>query len=222
MERSVTDQTESLEEGRSPALPRCRSTRSTRKAATDFVLAVIALIVFAPLLLVVALAIMLDSRGPVLFRQRRTGLDGKMFHIYKFRSMHVLEDGGEIRHASRGDHRVTRVGAVLRRTSIDELPQLLNVVKGDMSLVGPRPHAVAHDQFYSSLVEGYAGRFRAKPGITGLAQVEGRRGEIQNIADMRARVALDQKYIDEWSFSTDLAILARTVRLVFSNDPQAY
>src|SRR6202012_3435704 len=132
------------------------------------------------------------------------GSGAKPSRVIKFRSMTVLEDGGAIKHAAKGDKRVTKIGRFLRRSSIDELPQLINVLKGDMSLVGPRPHAIAHDQYYGALIPHYVHRFRAKPGITGLAQVNGLRGEIHSLDGMVDRVAMDNTYIDEWSLGMDV------------------
>ncbi len=185
--------------------------QSISKRALDIVGAGFGLIFFFPFLCVIALLIKLTSRGPVFFRQRRTGYGGSIFSIYKFRTMSVLEDGDEVTHATRGDGRTTAFGAILRRSSLDELPQLINVLKGDMSLVGPRPHAVKHDVYYGGLVSGYNLRFCAKPGITGLAQVSGYRGEITSIQNMSDRVALDLAYISTWSFALDVKILVRTV-----------
>ena len=153
---------------------------------------------------------MIESDGPVLFRQRRTGRDGRTFVIYKFRTMHVLEDGDDVVQATRDDCRTTSVGRFLRRTSIDELPQLLNVLRGDMSLVGPRPHAVAHDQYFLQTVPAYKFRFHCKPGITGLAQIHGFRGEVRDIRHMEDRIARDLEYIENWSLALDIRILFLT------------
>jgi putative colanic acid biosysnthesis UDP-glucose lipid carrier transferase len=188
-----------------------RSNRSWLKRVLDIVGAVGGLIFLAPFLLLVALAIRLESPGPVLFRQRRTGRAGVTFHIYKFRSMTVTEDGANIVQAAPDDPRLTRVGGFLRRSCIDELPQLLNVIRGDMSLVGPRPHAVWHDQHYGSLIEGYDQRFLVRPGIAGLAQVSGYRGVTPTVESMAGRVRLDQLYIAQWSFFGDVRILLRAV-----------
>lgn len=196
--------------------------RSAAKVAFDTLVAAAALVFLAPLLILCAIAIKLDSAGPVIFRQRRTGLNGRVFHINKFRTMRVAEDGENIRQASRDDARVTRVGAFLRRTSIDELPQLLNVLRGDMSLIGPRPHALAHDARFGAQIATYRGRFRAKPGLTGLAQVRGHRGEIQDIAEMVDRVDSDNAYIENWSLWLDLRIAVATLGLLFGRDPNAY
>ena len=191
------------------------------KRLFDIVAAGFGLLLFLPLLVVVMLAIRAESPGPAIFRQRRTGYRGQVFTILKFRTMTVTEDGGKIRHATKNDSRVTAVGALLRKLSIDELPQLWNVLKGDMSIVGPRPHALAHDEYYGALIPTYAARFRAKPGLTGYAQVNGFRGEIRDTRCMSDRVAADNSYIEEWSPALDLAILAKTVPLIF-RDPRAY
>jgi exopolysaccharide biosynthesis polyprenyl glycosylphosphotransferase len=181
------------------------------KRASDIVFTATALIVLLPLLALVAIAIKLDSPGRVIFRQARIGLNGKLFHILKFRTMTVEENGDTVKQASRFDKRVTRVGSWLRRTSIDELPQLINVLKGEMSIVGPRPHAVAHDNYFNQVVAKYALRQRVKPGITGLAQVNGCRGATSTIDSIERRVDLDLWYIDNWNFHLDLAIMIRTV-----------
>jgi undecaprenyl-phosphate galactose phosphotransferase/putative colanic acid biosynthesis UDP-glucose lipid carrier transferase len=157
-----------------------------------------------------AVAIKLDSEGPVLFRQRRNGFNTSPFVIFKFRTMTVMEDGAELQQAKRFDPRVTLIGRVLRRTSIDELPQLLNVLRGDMSLVGPRPHALAHDDHYGNLLSDYAFRHHVKPGITGWAQVKGYRGETSRIDQMKGRVDHDLWYINNWSLLLDCKILALT------------
>jgi putative colanic acid biosynthesis UDP-glucose lipid carrier transferase len=146
----------------------------------------------------------------VIFRQRRHGLDAKEITVYKFRTMKVLEDGPELRQAHSGDPRVTRVGALLRRYSLDELPQLVNVLQGRMSLVGPRPHAIAHTEIYRKQISGYMFRLKVRPGITGWAQVNGLRGETNSLEKMKARVEYDLAYLSEWSLAFDLAILART------------
>jgi exopolysaccharide biosynthesis polyprenyl glycosylphosphotransferase len=173
--------------------------------------ACLALLALAPLLMLVALAIRLDASGPVLFRQTRTGLNGCVFRIYKFRTMRVLEDGPEVRQACRADPRVTCIGRLLRRTHLDELPQLLNVLRGEMALVGPRPHALAHDEHYGREIPDYSRRFQVKPGMTGWAQVNGARGETPTLQHMQRRVELDLWYVKNRSFLLDLQILARTV-----------
>ena len=180
------------------------------KRALDIAIAASALVVMAPLLLLVASAIKLDSPGPIIFRQRRCGFDNHEFVILKFRTMTVLEDDGSIAQAKCLDDRVTRVGRMLRRTSVDELPQLLNVIRGDMSLVGPRPHAIAHDGEYKARIDNYALRHHVKPGLTGAAQVLGLRGETRRLAQMERRVEKDLWYIDNWSLTLDLKIIAMT------------
>jgi exopolysaccharide biosynthesis polyprenyl glycosylphosphotransferase len=176
----------------------------------DVTLATATLVVLLPLLAAVSAAIKLDSRGPVMFRQRRKGFNGNEFAIYKFRTMTVLEDGAVVPQARQGDERVTRLGRLLRATSIDELPQLINVLRGDMSLVGPRPHALAHDDKYSDLIGNYAFRHNVKPGITGWAQVNGLRGETAKLELMQKRLDLDLWYINNWSMWLDMWIILRT------------
>jgi putative colanic acid biosysnthesis UDP-glucose lipid carrier transferase len=188
------------------------------KRAMDVTLALLALIFFSPLLLLISLAIMIESPGPVLFSQARGGLGGRPFRIFKFRTMRVAEDGPEVRQATRQDPRVTRLGAFLRKTSLDELPQLINVLLGDMSLVGPRPHALCHDLEFAAVVPIYANRAAVRPGLTGLAQVSGCRGEVRSIDDVVRRVQHDVAYIDNWSLGLDLRILAATCVKVFFDD----
>lgn len=186
-------------------------TRLLLKATEDRVLAALILLLISPLLLCIALAIKLDSPGPVFFRQARKGWSGKVFHIWKFRSMFVHQpETGTVQQATRDDPRITRVGALLRKTSLDELPQVFNVLNGEMSLVGPRPHAVEHDEEYSRRINAYFARHNIKPGITGLAQVRGLRGETSEIESMQQRIEADIEYINNWSLWLDLVILART------------
>ncbi len=180
------------------------------KRAIDVLFASFGLFALLPAFLLVALAIKIDSPGPVLFRQTRYGFNGKPFKILKFRSMSVLEDGPTITQATATDNRVTHVGAVIRRTSIDELPQLINVVRGEMSIVGPRPHAAAHDDYFLTRIENYGFRQRLKPGITGWAQVHGYRGETSTLNKMQKRIEYDIWYIDNWSAWLDISILLRT------------
>jgi len=180
------------------------------KRTVDLVLASTALLVLFPLLFCVAAAIKLDSSGPIIFRQWRRGFNGRPFQIFKFRTMLVQEDGDVVVAAQRHDHRVTRVGNFLRRGSIDELPQLFNVLQGSMSLVGPRPHALAHDNEFEKLLDNYAYRHHVKPGLTGWAQVNGYRGELRTIADIEQRVKYDLWYIDNWRLALDLKILVMT------------
>ena len=181
------------------------------KRLVDIVVASLALIALAPALAIVALLIRIDSPGAALFRQKRYGFNQESFRIFKFRTMTATEDGAHVAQATRGDPRVTRIGAFLRRFSIDELPQLLNVLKGDMSIVGPRPHALAHDQRYVQRLARYARRHNVKPGITGWAQVCGHRGEISSDQKMLGRLEHDLYYIDNWSFWLDLKIVWLTV-----------
>jgi putative colanic acid biosynthesis UDP-glucose lipid carrier transferase len=186
--------------------------RRLLKAMEDGVLSVLLLVLLAPLLAVIAIAVRLDSPGPAIFRQSRLGWGGKRFEIWKFRTMVLHDDHGVVRQAARGDPRVTRVGAFLRRTSLDELPQIFNVLRGEMSLVGPRPHAVQHDMEYAQQIAHYFARHNIKPGITGLAQVRGHRGETRDLGGMMLRVESDIEYINNWSLWNDLAILVRTTR----------
>ncbi len=182
-----------------------------QKRAFDIVFASAALILLSPLLALTALLIRLDSPGPALFRQKRYGFNQEPFRIYKFRSMTTMEDGASIEQAKRSDPRVTRVGRFIRRHSIDELPQLLNVLMGDMSLIGPRPHALAHDQRYVERLARYARRHNVKPGISGWAQVHGHRGEIANDEEMQSRLAADLYYVDNWSLWLDVKIVVMTI-----------
>jgi putative colanic acid biosynthesis UDP-glucose lipid carrier transferase len=184
--------------------------RGLVKLLEDVCLSLVLVVLLSPVLLAIALAIRLDSPGPVFFRQARLGWGGKRFRIWKFRSMHVHDDHGVVVQAGIGDPRVTKVGRFLRRTSLDELPQIFNVIRGEMSLVGPRPHAVQHDLEYAQQIAHYFARHNIKPGITGLAQVRGFRGETREIGSMMLRVESDIEYINSWSLWLDLAILVRT------------
>jgi putative colanic acid biosynthesis UDP-glucose lipid carrier transferase len=208
-----------------PVIALCESplhgTRGAMKRFTDIVFATLMLIVAAPLMLLIALAIKLDSPGRVFFKQDRYGLDGERIVVYKFRTMTCCENGARIVQATRNDSRVTRVGRILRRTSLDELPQLINVLQGRMSLVGPRPHAVAHNEEYRKLISGYMVRHKVTPGITGLAQVSGCRGETSTLDDMRRRVQYDLEYLRHWCWLLDIKIMLRTVVLLF-RDKRAY
>jgi putative colanic acid biosynthesis UDP-glucose lipid carrier transferase len=172
----------------------------------------------APLLVVIAVLVKLTSTGPVIFKQRRYGLDGMEIAVYKFRTMRVTEDGEQIRQASRTDTRVTPIGGLLRRSSLDELPQLINVLQGRMSLVGPRPHAVAHNEEYRKLIKGYMVRHKVLPGITGLAQVNGCRGETAKLEEMQARVNYDLEYLRRWTPMLDVKIILLTAVKVFRDD----
>jgi putative colanic acid biosynthesis UDP-glucose lipid carrier transferase len=182
------------------------------KRVFDRLFAFGALAALAPLMLVIAVMVKLSSPGPVFFRQKRKGIDGNQFEIYKFRSMKVhAEVAGKVTQATRRDPRITAVGAFLRRTSLDELPQFINVLRGEMSVVGPRPHALEHDDIYKDLVKGYMHRYRIKPGITGWAQINGYRGETDRIEKMMGRVKLDLYYMQNWTFWLDIKIVVLTL-----------
>lgn len=185
------------------------------KRCLDYVLALAGLIALAPVLILIAIAIKIDSPGPVFFRQRRYGQNNRIFRIFKFRTMKVTEDGPVVVQATREDARVTRVGRFLRGSSLDEVPQLINVLLGDMSIVGPRPHALAHDEDFDTKLDLFSRRRRVRPGITGWAQVNGYRGETRTLESIEGRVQHDLYYIDNWSIWLDLEIIARTI-LVFS------
>jgi lipopolysaccharide/colanic/teichoic acid biosynthesis glycosyltransferase len=187
------------------------------KRAFDFVAAAAALLVLSPFLLLIALFIQLESPGSIFFRQHRSGFRGRRFKIIKFRTMIVVERGSCAIQAQRDDPRITRLGAWLRRTSVDELPQLINVLLGDMSLVGPRPHALAHDHAFCEVICDYPLRFVARPGITGEAQVRGARGPTDAREKIERRLHFDLLYIRGWSFGRDLAILARTLPLIVAD-----
>lgn len=196
--------------------------RGVVKRATDIIIASIALLLLSPLFILIAVLVKLTSPGPVIFRQRRYGLDGEEIIVYKFRSMTVMEDGDQVQQARRGDNRLTRIGGFLRRMSLDELPQLINVLQGTMSLVGPRPHAVAHNEQYRKLIKGYMIRHKVRPGITGLAQVSGYRGETERLEEMQARVAYDIEYLRHWSILLDLKILWSTFLMLLRKEKKAY
>jgi putative colanic acid biosynthesis UDP-glucose lipid carrier transferase len=191
------------------------------KRLSDIVLATLILILISPLLLLIAIGVKLSSPGPAIFRQRRNGLDGSEIVVYKFRSMTVQDNGPVVRQATKGDARITPFGGFLRRSSLDELPQFINVLQGRMSIVGPRPHAVAHNEQYRRLISAYMVRHKVKPGITGWAQVNGYRGETDTIEKMQARVEYDLEYLRNWSLGLDLQIIVRTIRLVLF-DRHAY
>lgn len=184
------------------------------KRTADLVFGSLILAILSLPMFVIAAAIKLTSTGPVFFRQRRYGLDGREIQVWKFRSMKCCDNGASVRQATKDDDRVTKIGRLLRRTSLDELPQLFNVIEGSMSLVGPRPHATAHNEQYRSLIEGYMLRHKVKPGITGLAQVSGYRGETETLDKMERRVACDHQYIREWSLWMDVKILFKTFQVV--------
>lgn len=207
--------------------PPARSRRRVRplggglKRGIDLVGALLALALLSPLLLTVAIWVRLDSQGPIFFLQRRGGYRGRTFLVVKFRTMSALEDG-TVTQASDHDERVTKVGALLRATSIDELPQLWNVVRGEMSLVGPRPHAVSHDREFFAVDPSYRGRRRARPGITGLAQVSGSRGPTPTKEAVRERVRLDLHYVEHWSVWLDGVIVLRTIRVLLRGERNAF
>jgi putative colanic acid biosynthesis UDP-glucose lipid carrier transferase len=191
------------------------------KRLSDLCISATAVILTAPIMLLIALAIKATMPGPVLFKQRRYGLDGQEISVWKFRTMKVQENGPEIRQATRDDDRITPLGRFLRRTSLDELPQFFNVLQGHMSVVGPRPHAVAHNEMYRKLIKGYMIRHKVKPGITGLAQISGARGETDTLEKMEMRIRYDLEYLRNWSLRLDLWIVYRTVLQAF-RDPNAY
>ena len=187
------------------------------KRVEDIILSLAILIFISPVLLLIAMSVKFTSPGPIIFKQRRYGMDGKSIMVWKFRSMSVMENGDKVVQAKKGDARVTAVGAFLRRTSLDELPQFINVLMGDMSIVGPRPHAVAHNEQYRKLIKGYMLRHKVKPGITGWAQINGWRGETDTLDKMQSRVEYDLDYIRNWSVWFDIRIIFLTVFKGFIN-----
>ncbi|OYU99339.1 MAG: undecaprenyl-phosphate glucose phosphotransferase [Burkholderiales bacterium PBB5] len=191
------------------------------KRISDVVLSLLILVLISPVLLAVAIGVKLSSPGPVIFRQRRNGLDGEEIIVYKFRSMRAMDNGAVVKQATKGDPRITPFGAFIRKTSLDELPQFVNVLQGSMSIVGPRPHAVAHNEQYRQLIKAYMVRHKVKPGITGWAQVNGLRGETDTIEKMQARVEYDLAYLRNWSLALDLQIILRTVKSMAA-DSKAY
>jgi putative colanic acid biosynthesis UDP-glucose lipid carrier transferase len=191
------------------------------KRASDLVLAFLILILVSPILLACAIGVKLTSPGPILFQQKRYGLDGEEISVYKFRSMTVCENGATIAQATRNDARITPFGNFLRTKSLDELPQFFNVLQGRMSVVGPRPHAVAHNELYRKQIKGYMIRHKVKPGITGWAQVNGSRGETDTIDKMERRIDFDLDYLRNWSLAMDLLIILKTVGVVVK-DENAY
>jgi putative colanic acid biosynthesis UDP-glucose lipid carrier transferase len=197
-------------------------TDAVLKRTMDIMLGLCALLAAAPVIVLIAAAVKLTSKGPILFRQRRYGLHGEEITVYKFRSMTVCEDGPVVIQATAQDRRVTALGRFLRKTSLDELPQLFNVLQGTMSLVGPRPHAVAHNEKYRRLINGYMIRHKVRPGITGLAQVNGLRGETDTVEKMAARVRYDLEYLRNWSPLLDMKILVRSLRVVWGDYKNTY
>ena len=192
------------------------------KRAEDIVLATLILLLISPVLCCIALAVKLSSPGPIIFRQTRYGMDGKPIMVWKFRSMKVMENDKVVTQATQNDPRVTRVGNFLRRTSLDELPQFINVLLGDMSVVGPRPHMLKHTEEYSKLINKYMVRHFVKPGITGWSQVTGYRGETKELKDMEGRIRGDIWYIEHWSFGLDLFIIYKTVMNAIHGEKNAY
>jgi exopolysaccharide biosynthesis polyprenyl glycosylphosphotransferase len=191
--------------------------RRKLKRVMDMLVAGLLLLLLTPVFIAVAFGIRMESEGPAFFRQRRGGQFGRSFSIYKFRTMRVMEDGEHVAQARQRDPRITPFGAFLRKTSMDELPQLINVLKGEMSLVGPRPHAVAHDREFQERFPGYAQRFAMKPGITGLAQVRGFRGETLTSESLEGRLSADLEYIESWSLTNDIRLLVATLKVPFDN-----
>jgi putative colanic acid biosysnthesis UDP-glucose lipid carrier transferase len=191
------------------------------KRMSDIVLGSIILLLISPILLGLAIGVKLSSPGPIIFKQRRNGLDGEEIVVYKFRSMRTQDNGAVVKQATKGDPRITPFGAFIRKTSLDELPQFINVLQGRMSIVGPRPHAVAHNEEYRRLIKAYMVRHKVRPGITGWAQVNGYRGETETIDKMQARVEYDLEYLRNWSLGLDLQIIIRTIRLMLF-DRNAY
>jgi len=191
------------------------------KRASDIVLSILILLLLFPLMLLLALGVKLSSPGPVIFKQRRYGLDGKEILVYKFRSMTVCDDGDVVKQATKDDARITRFGAFIRKTSLDELPQFVNTLQGRMSIVGPRPHAVAHNEIYRKAIKGYMIRHKVKPGITGWAQVNGYRGETETLDKMQKRIEYDLEYLRNWSLGMDFWIIFKTVLMVVK-DRNAY
>ena len=192
-------------------------TAALSKALMERSLSLAAIICLSPVLAGIAIAVKLSSPGPILFKQHRHGWNGKVIKVWKFRSMQVHDDK-HVKQASRNDSRVTAVGRFIRRTSLDELPQLFNVLHGDMALVGPRPHAVAHNDYYTGKIHAYMARHRIKPGITGLAQISGCRGETDTIEKMQKRVEIDLDYINNWSLWLDIKIMIKTPLTLISKD----
>jgi putative colanic acid biosynthesis UDP-glucose lipid carrier transferase len=215
---TISDVVQTIQDGNStcvaqPFLPQTtqRGPNCTIKRVFDLVFALTCILALTLVFAAVAIAVIVDTPGPILFRQWRGGHNGRPFQIWKFRTMTCMEDGADVCQVCPDDARITRVGRFLRRTSIDEFPQLFNVLKGDMSLVGPRPHALIHDAMYSRLITGYLERQSVRPGMTGWAQVNGCRGETRNLAAMERRIERDLEYIRRWSFWFDLVIVAKTL-----------
>ena len=192
------------------------------KRLADILISALILLMISPILIAIAVGVKLSSPGPIIFKQRRYGLYGEEIFVYKFRSMTVCEDGANVQQARKDDQRITPFGAFLRKTSLDELPQFINVLQGCMSIVGPRPHAVAHNEMYRKLITGYMVRHKVKPGITGWAQVNGLRGETETLGKMKARIDYDIDYLRNWSLKLDMYIILKTVLVVFRGQDNAY
>jgi putative colanic acid biosynthesis UDP-glucose lipid carrier transferase len=192
------------------------------KRFTDIVLSLIVLTILSPLLIIISIGVKLSSPGPVIFKQRRYGLDGKEIDVYKFRSMKISDESENVVQAKRKDSRITRFGAFLRKTSLDEVPQFINVLQGSMSIVGPRPHAVVHNEMYRKLIKGYMIRHKVRPGVTGWAQVNGLRGETETIEKMQARIEHDIDYLRYWSPRLDIYIILRTLWVIIKGQDSAY
>lgn len=211
--------------GQIPVIAMCETpfvgTNNMVKRCSDIFLSLMIVLLISPLLVAIAIGIKLTSPGPIIFRQRRYGLNGEEILVNKFRTMTVCEDGPQVKQAQRDDSRFTKIGAFLRRTSLDELPQFFNVLQGSMSIVGPRPHAVAHNELYRTMIKGYMIRHKAKPGITGWAQVNGWRGETDTLDKMKKRIEYDLEYLRNWSLRLDLYIIFKTI-LVTIKDNHAY
>ncbi|NOU25209.1 MAG: undecaprenyl-phosphate glucose phosphotransferase [Methylotenera sp.] len=209
-----------------PVMAVCESpftgTDSFIKRTTDILLALIILILISPILFVISLGVKFSSPGPIIFKQRRYGIDGKEILVYKFRSMTTTDNGNEVAQATKNDARITPLGGFLRKTSLDELPQFFNVLQGRMSIVGPRPHAVAHNEMYRKVIKGYMIRHKVKPGITGWAQVNGLRGETDTLDKMQARIEYDIDYLRHWSLRLDIYIILKTIWVVVRGQDGAY
>jgi putative colanic acid biosysnthesis UDP-glucose lipid carrier transferase len=205
-----------------PFGPIGRAALSVSKRGYDLVVSLGAILFLSPLLLTLAILVKLTSRGPILFRQVRTGLNGTPFVILKFRTMTVQEHGNSVIQARKDDHRLTPIGNFLRTSSLDELPQFLNVLLGDMSIVGPRPHAIAHDMHYGGMLPTYCERFRVRPGMTGLAQCNGARGPTETLDKMRRRVRLDVAYVERWTWMMEFKIIIKTIKVLVAGDEQAF
>ena len=188
------------------------------KRLIDILVSSVALVLLSPIILCICLGIKLSSPGPILFKQFRYGVNGQRIKVYKFRSMTVQENGSEVKQATKNDARITKIGAFLRKSSLDELPQFINVLQGRMSIVGPRPHAVAHNEYYRQKIQGYMLRHLVKPGITGWAQVNGLRGETETIDKMQARIEYDLQYLRKWSLWLDIVIIFRTFSTVLKRE----